>query len=231
MKSANIHAKLEEISCWSNAYMLGQTGVPKGFEIVAEHPVRASNGNSGVLIQNKQTGIYMLFTGGLDRRLNSVDQIAAQRFVADRQAREERPSIRDRVNAIRGNRSAAQAQEPVGRIEFLDGSGGVAEQIEYTDADRFEQDVVRENDAGAAMNVVLYQDKYGDTIPQEFLLDMNPVTVSVRYETAPKLENGAMKKNAANGSLTEQAGADRLSFFSVKYTRGQIAMEGSTVLC
>lgn len=56
---------LEEIKYMTNKMMIGPARVPENWEIVSEHPMRdTKTGNSGVLLKNKQTGKYGLWSYG-----------------------------------------------------------------------------------------------------------------------------------------------------------------------
>ena len=63
---------------------------------------------------------------------------------------------------------------PVGRIDFLGTNGSVGESVEYTDAEEFMLAIREENRVGAPMRIVLYRDSEGQTIPQDFLADLDP---------------------------------------------------------
>ena len=63
---------------------------------------------------------------------------------------------------------------PVGRIDFLGTNGSVGESVEYTDAEKFIAAIKEENHAGAPMRIVLYRDGQGQTIPQDFLAELDP---------------------------------------------------------
>ena len=63
---------------------------------------------------------------------------------------------------------------PVGRIDFLGTNGSVGESVEYTDAEEFVAAIKEENHVGAPMRIVLYRDGQGQTIPQDFLAELDP---------------------------------------------------------
>ena len=63
---------------------------------------------------------------------------------------------------------------PVGRIDFLGTNGSVGESVEYTDAEEFMLAIREENRVGAPMRIVLYRDSEGQTIPQDFLANLDP---------------------------------------------------------
>ena len=63
---------------------------------------------------------------------------------------------------------------PVGRIDFLGTNGSVGESVEYTDAEEFVAAIKEENHVGAPMRIVLYRDSEGQTIPQDFLAELDP---------------------------------------------------------
>ena len=63
---------------------------------------------------------------------------------------------------------------PIGRIEFLGPGGIVGERVEYMDPNKFVKDILDENYAGAPMVIVLYRDQDGNTIPQDFVSQLDP---------------------------------------------------------
>ena len=68
-----------------------------------------------------------------------------------------------------------QEKKPlIGRIDYLATSGVVGESIEYSDANRFEQDVRENNYNGVPMTVILYRDENGNTIPHDFIAQCDP---------------------------------------------------------
>ena len=62
----------------------------------------------------------------------------------------------------------------MGRIDFLGTNGSVGESVEYTGAEEFVAAIKEENHAGAPMRIVLYRDGQGQTIPQDFLAELDP---------------------------------------------------------
>lgn len=63
---------------------------------------------------------------------------------------------------------------PVGRIDFLGTNGSVGESVEYTDTENFVTAIREENHVGVPMRIVLYRDGEGQTIPQDFLAELDP---------------------------------------------------------
>ena len=76
---------------------------------------------------------------------------------------------------------------PVARIDYLYGKGRIGESVEYTDAADFIRDVKEQNEYGVPMALVLYADAKGETIPRDFLQDMDPPPqgVTVSYMNVP----------------------------------------------
>lgn len=76
---------------------------------------------------------------------------------------------------------------PVARIDYLYGKGRIGESVEYTDAADFIRDVKEQNEYGVPMALVLYADAKGETIPCDFLRDMDPPPqgVTVSYMNVP----------------------------------------------
>ena len=81
---------------------------------------------------------------------------------------------------------------PVGRIEYLGSDGNVGESIEYTDAAKMQKDLEDETYYGVPMSVVLYKDKDGNTIPHNFIYDLDPPVKSLE-----KLDNPFLPKSLA----------------------------------
>ena len=79
------------------------------------------------------------------------------------------------------------SEQAVGRIDFLGYGGMVGESVEYTDAQKFIQDIQKETASGAPMTVVLYQDDEGKTIPKDFIYDLDPPPKGFYVEDAPRL--------------------------------------------
>ena len=70
----------------------------------------------------------------------------------------------------------------VARIDFL-GSGGIAgESVEYTSYKQFRMDVERETYVGAPMVLVLFEDENGNTVPRDFIAELDPPPKGVRIE-------------------------------------------------
>lgn len=78
--------------------------------------------------------------------------------------------------------SAFSVFQPVGCIEYLGTDGTPAETVKYTDAKQFLQDVKRETFYGAPFTVILYRNKQGYTIPQDFWRELDPPPKGFRVE-------------------------------------------------
>ena len=83
---------------------------------------------------------------------------------------------------------------PVGRIDYLHTDGRVREGIEYTSEYQFLKDIREENHYGVPMNIVLYRDKDGKTIPQDFLSELDPPVQGFRIEDFPIPENPLLEQ-------------------------------------
>lgn len=75
---------------------------------------------------------------------------------------------------------------PVARIDYLY-RGGVGESVEYTDPSEFYQDVKEQNYYGAPMSLVFYADAKGETIPRDFVAELDPPPhgVKISYANTP----------------------------------------------
>lgn len=95
--------------------------------------------------------------------------------------------------------ATAKAREasytPVGRIEYLGSNGKVGETVEYTDAERFERDIKGENYHGAPMNVVVYRNAEGSTIPYDFIFECDPPLQGFSVEDSPLIEREEVLSN------------------------------------
>ena len=71
---------------------------------------------------------------------------------------------------------AAEQNTPqaIGRIDFLASNGTVGDSVEYTDAEQFVAAIKEENHVGTSMSIVLYRDSEGQTIPQDFIKELDP---------------------------------------------------------
>lgn len=62
----------------------------------------------------------------------------------------------------------------IGRIEYLHTDGSVRESIEYTSEYQLKRDIQQETFFGVPMNIVLYRDKDGNTVPHEYISELDP---------------------------------------------------------
>ena len=86
------------------------------------------------------------------------------------------------------NKEAPVESKPVGRIDYLHTDGKVRESIEYTSEYQFVKDIKEENYYGTPMEVVLYQDKDGNTISTKFVEDLDPPPQGFKKIPSPYLE-------------------------------------------
>ena len=90
---------------------------------------------------------------------------------------------------IQEEKALAESEPEVGRIEYLGTNGEPGETVEYTDAEQFIRDIREETYYGAPITVVLYRDEHGQTIPQDFLKQLDPPPKGFQVEDAPVLTN------------------------------------------
>lgn len=74
----------------------------------------------------------------------------------------------------------------VARIDFLGSNGLAGESVEYTDYEQFRKDVERETWYGAPMIVVLFEDEDGNTVPRDFIAELDPPPKGVHIEKSIK---------------------------------------------
>ena len=67
------------------------------------------------------------------------------------------------------HKDAPIASRPVGRIDYPDKDGKIEYTSEYTDEHQFVRDAEDDSRNGTAMNIVVYRDKEGRTIPTDFV--------------------------------------------------------------
>ncbi len=93
--------------------------------------------------------------------------------------------------------------DPVGRINYLGTDGKVGDSIEYTSPYQFEKDIKAENYYGVPMSIVLYKDKDGNTIPHDFIAQLDPPPKGFAIIDSPYLPENALDKE-----MTSIFGAD-----------------------
>lgn len=86
------------------------------------------------------------------------------------------------------NKEDPVESKPVGRIDYLHTDGKVRESIEYTSEYQFVKDIKEENYYSTPMEVVLYQDKDGNTISTKFVEDLDPPPQGFKKIPSPYLE-------------------------------------------
>ena len=79
---------------------------------------------------------------------------------------------------------------PIGRIEYLHTDGRVREQVEYTDVAQMEKDLREDNFAGVPMQVTMYVDRQGKTVPHRFVYEMDPPLHGTSVVMNPHLKGG-----------------------------------------
>lgn len=101
-------------------------------------------------------------------------------------------------------KTSKQSNEIVARIEYLF-SG---ESFEYTNVDKFVEDVKKDNYSGVPMALVLFADKNGNTIPHDFLRDLDPPPqgLTVSYVNVP-VYYPSYEQACANGEEAQYRGS------------------------
>lgn len=79
------------------------------------------------------------------------------------------------LSVVSTNKEDPVQSKPIGRIDYLHTDGRVRESIEYTSPYQFEKDIKEENYYGVPMKIVLYKDRNGTTIPQDFISRLDPL--------------------------------------------------------
>ena len=89
-------------------------------------------------------------------------------------------------NTVIHNNPENPLQKPIGRIDYLSMQGTVQESIEFTDGDRLRKVIEDNNNYGIPMEVVLYADENGNTVPHEYIDKCDPPLQGFTIE--PSLE-------------------------------------------
>ena len=92
-------------------------------------------------------------------------------------------------NLVSQNKEAPVESKPIGRIDYLHTDGRVRESIEYTSPYQFEKDIKEENYYGVPMKIVLYKDRDGTTIQQDFISQLDPPPQGVEIIDSPYLKS------------------------------------------
>ena len=80
--------------------------------------------------------------------------------------------LNDQPKENGGEQAAGVKPQAIGRLDYLDSNGHVGEQVEYDDETRLVEQIKEDADAGAPFTITLYRDQNGNTIPQDFLVDL-----------------------------------------------------------
>ena len=92
-------------------------------------------------------------------------------------------------NIVSTNKEDPVQSKPIGRIDYLHTDGTVRESVEYTSPYQFEKDIKEENYYGVPFTVVFYKDKDGNTIPQDFISELDPPPQGIEIIDSPYLAN------------------------------------------
>ena len=107
--------------------------------------------------------------------------------------------------------------KPIGYIGYLGANGEIGERIEYEDAAKFLKDIEHENYYGVPMVIGLYADEQGRTIPQDFLMELDPIHVRVKVEPEPASRPSVLgrvsQKDAEVVYLGRESEPDRAYYF------------------
>ena len=97
----------------------------------------------------------------------------------------------------------------VGRIEYLGTNGQPGEIVEFSNIENFLQNIREDTLYGVPFSVVLYRDHHGNTIPTDFLAELDPPPKGFRVEDAPtpmeELEQEQVEKILADETAAAAA--------------------------
>lgn len=155
-----------------------------------------------------ETYMNMLTDRGFDLAVSTVDG-----------------SERKVLSIVSTNKEDPVQSKPIGRIDYLHTDGRVRESIEYTSLYQFEKDIKEENYYGVPMKIVLYKDRNGTTIPQDFVSQLDPQPQGVEIIDSPYLKSSLdIAKEIIDGYCREEFERDEgaeysnLSEVNVAYT-------------
>ena len=116
-------------------------------------------------------------------------------------------SLENRERSIRNivstNKEDPVQSQPIGRIDYLHTDGTVRESVEYTSPYQFEKDIKEENYYGVPFAIVFYKDKDGNTIPQDFIGELDPQPKGVEI-----IDSSYLEKEATGQPVPEQKEAE-----------------------
>ena len=122
-------------------------------------------------------------------------------------------SIRSVVST---NKEDPVESKPIGRIEYLGTAGKVGESIEYTSPYSFEKDIKEETYYGVPMNIVIYKDGDGNTIPHGFISELDPPPKGFEIIDSPYLTDPETEKiEAPITPAWEQPKRSRVQSFDI----------------
>ena len=119
-----------------------------------------------------ETYMNMLTDRGFDLAVSTVDG-----------------SERKVLSIVSTNKEDPVQSKPIGRIDYLHTDGRVRESIEYTSPYQLEKDIKEENYYGVPMKIVLYKDRDGTTISQDFISQLDPQPQGVEIIDSPYLKS------------------------------------------
>ena len=174
IKSANLNSLvLYQMGDFFEAYGADAQTVSKALELNLAS--RSIGGNQrtqmcGFPANRLETYVNMLLDRGFDVVISSLEN-------GERSTR----------NIVSTNKEDPVQSKPVGRIDYLHTDGTVRESVEYTSPYQFEKDIKEENYYGVPFTVVFYKDKDGNTIPQNFISELDPPPQSIEIIDSPYL--------------------------------------------
>lgn len=81
--------------------------------------------------------------------------------------------------------NVSQQELPVGRIDYLGSNGEIGESVEFTDPTQLKETVTEHVQYGVPFNLTVYRDASGQTIPLDFLRDLDGMPHGVQVEEMP----------------------------------------------
>ena len=134
-------------------------------------------GMCGFPANRLETYVNMLLDRGFDVAVSSLEN-----------------GERNTRNIVSSNKEDPVQSQPIGRIDYLHTDGTVRESVEYTSLYQFEKDIEEETFYGVPFTVVIYKDKDGNTVPQNFIGSLDPPPQSVEIIDSPYLADEMLRQ-------------------------------------
>ena len=90
--------------------------------------------------------------------------------------------------------SKLQQERPIARIDYLSSAGMVGERCYHYDYEKFLNRVKEDNYYGTPMEITVFCDEHGKTIPLDFMMELDPLPQGFRIEDYHPKQKSSKKK-------------------------------------